>query len=557
MEIDILQLLHKDLTLTVFAVIALGYLIARIRIKGIDLGSTTGVLLAGLFLGHFGIKIDEMVGTFGFILFIFSIGLQAGPSFFSVFVKDGAKYFLMAAIVAFSAFGLTRIIAWMIDLDFGLQAGLLAGALTSTPTLAGAQDAIRSGLANLPEGFTQAQIMGRISVAYAITYVLGTIGVIFFIRLLPVLTRADLPAEAKKIARSQGLLDSASKQAMGKRLPVIRAYRIPKSLAGKTIEQAVFEVGKHVLPLKVRRDNKVIDAEAALELHEDDIISVVGALEHHMQRGDEFGTEILDPELLNYQIVTKEIVVTKTEAEGKTLAELDLVSQYGCFVRAVIRASIDLPVDENMMLNKGDRLFVTGEEEHLIKLAQDIGRLESEVIQTNLLSLSFGIATGVLLGMVTLKIGWFSIVLGSAAGLLLIGILIGFLRAQHPTFGGVPPAAREILRELGLALFMASVGVNAGAHIVETLMSIGVELIIAGLVVTIIPIIIGYFFGRTVLKLNPVLLLGSLTGAMTSTPSLNVITKAANSEVPALGYAGTYTFANVLLTFAGSLMMII
>jgi putative transport protein len=209
-----------------------------------------------------------------------------------------------------------------------------------------------------------------------------------------------------------------------------------------------------------------------------------------------------------------------------------------------------------MTLNKGDRIFVTGEENHIQLLAETLGRVESEAMQTDLLTLTIGLGAGLLLGMITIKFGWLSFTIGSAAGLLLMGILIGFLRAQHPTFGGVPPAARLLLSDLGLSFFMASIGVNAGGQIIDILKTIGPQLIFIGIVVTALPIFVGYVFGRKVLKLTPILLLGSITGAMTSTPSLNVLAATAKSDIPALGYAGTYTFANVFLTIAGSLIMI-
>lgn len=557
MEVDLYRLLNENLTLTVFAVIALGYLLARIKIAGIELGATTGVLLAGLLLGHFGLKIHELVGSFGFVLFIFTIGLQAGPSFFTVLARDGMKYLAMAVIVTVTAFCLVYGITQVLGIGAGYQAGILGGALTSTPTIAGAQDAIKSGLAPL-HGTEATQIISHINVAYAVTYVFGSIGVIFMIRFIPVILGIDLAKEAEKLSHQSGLGVSRAQQNMAKQLPVIRAYKIPPGeLVGMTIEQAIIAVGKRVLPLKVRRDGQVMDAEPALEIHEGDIISVIGELADHMKRGADIGPEILDRDLLNYQVVTKEIVVTNSDVVGKSIKELELLNHYGCIARAIIRTSIAIPVSEQVVLNKGDRLCVMGEEKHISHLADRLGRIESEATHTDLLTLSIGLAIGLLLGLITIKFGWLSFAIGSAAGLLLTGIMIGFLRAQHPTFGGVPPAARLVLSELGLAFFMASIGVNAGAQLLEVMMTVGPQLILIGLTVTFVPTMIGYIFGRKVLKLNPVLLLGSLTGAMTSTPSLNVITNSAKSDIPALGYAGTYTFANVFLTIAGSLIMII
>ena len=558
MQVDLYRLLNENLTLTVFAVIALGYLLARIKIAGIELGSTTGVLLAGLILGHFGLTIHELVGTFGFILFIFTIGLQAGPSFFSVVAKDGAKYFSMAVVVTVTAFSLVYAITLIFDLNAGYQAGILGGALTSTPTIAGAQDAVKSGLVSLSAGSSATEIISRINVGYAVTYVFGSIGIIFLIRLIPTMLGINLPQEASRLSHESGLSGRSSINGMGKQFPVIRAYKIPAGdLVGMKIEQAVLAVDKRVLPLRVRRGDQVMDADPALEIHEGDVISVIGELSDHMKRGADIGPEILDPDLLNYQIVSKEIVVINADVVGKTLKELELLSHYGCIAHAIVRASIEIPVNERLNLNKGDRICVMGEEKHIAKLADRLGRIESEMTHTDLLTLSIGLGVGLLLGMITIKFGWFSFAIGSAAGLLLTGILIGFLRAQHPTFGGVPPAARLVLSELGLAFFMASIGVNAGAHLFDVMRTVGPQLILIGIVVTFVPTFVGYVFGRKFLKLNPVLLLGSLTGAMTSTPSLNVIIAGAKSDIPVLGYAGTYTFANVFLTLAGSLIMII
>ena len=173
------------------------------------------------------------------------------------------------------------------------------------------------------------------------------------------------------------------------------------------------------------------------------------------------------------------------------------------------------------------------------------------------MTFAFGIVLGLLIGLISLKIGNITIGIGTAGGLLLSGIVFGYLRASYPTFGRVPPAARYILMELGLMLFMVNVGIDAGGRVVDTLLAVGPTLVLCGVLVLILPVTIGYLFGAYVLKLNPALLLGSLTGAMTSTPALSAVQDAAKSSMPALGYAGTYAFANVLLTVAGTLMMIL
>ena len=254
-------------------------------------------------------------------------------------------------------------------------------------------------------------------------------------------------------------------------------------------------------------------------------------------------------------MTAREIVVTHPKVVGRTLRDLDLPSAYGCFATGLTRASIDLPVDPALPLQKGDRLAVVGEKDNLRRLAETIGFVEQDLEKTDLATFAFGMIAGTLLGLVTLRLGEVSIGLGTAGGLLVVGILIGYLGSVMPTFGRVPGAARSVLMELGLMLFMAGVGLNAGGGIVAALASVGPLLVVSGILVTLLPPVLAYFVGRALLRMNPALLLGAVTGAMTSTPAMNVVTEAAGSGVPALGYAGTYTFANGLLTFAGALMM--
>jgi putative transport protein len=256
-------------------------------------------------------------------------------------------------------------------------------------------------------------------------------------------------------------------------------------------------------------------------------------------------------------VTTREIIVSDPKVIGRTLKDKDMPNIYGCFATGLTRASIDLPIDSALPLQKGDRLEVVGERENLQRLAEAIGFVEQELEKTDLATFAFGMIAGTLLGLVTLALGNVSIGLGTAGGLLIIGIIIGHLGSVMPTFGRVPAPARFVLMELGLMLFMAAVGLNAGGGVVEALTSVGPIMIAIGILITLLPALVACVVGRRVLGMNPALLLGSITGAMTSTHALNVVTEAARSSVPALGYAGTYTFANVLLTFAGALMMVL
>ena len=252
---------------------------------------------------------------------------------------------------------------------------------------------------------------------------------------------------------------------------------------------------------------------------------------------------------------TAQIVVINKNAIGNSLHELDIARKFGVLLTNVTRMRIAIPCTADFKLRKGDILTVVGPHDNVDLLGQELGHVEREIAETDMVTFSFGIAFGVVIGLFAINVGQLSIGLGAAGGLLASGLAIGYLRSIHPTFGRMPDAARWILMEFGLLLFMAGVGLRAGGDIIETFVAVGPVLALAGILVTATPIFVGYFFGRKVLKIHPVLLLGGITGSMTSGASLSVVTKAANSSIPSLGYTGAYAFANVLLTIAGSIIL--
>lgn len=556
MNIDLSALLSDNPMLLLFTVIGLGYLAGNLRLAGLQAGPVIGVLVVGLFFGHLGFVAPVGAGTFGFALFIFSVGIQAGPTFFSAFAADGVRYVVLALVVAATAAALAFGLSELLGFQDGFGAGMLAGALTSTPTLAGAQDAVNSGLATLSSGVTAEQARENIGVGYAITYVFGTVGTILAVRFFPRLAGIDLPAEAARFAEARGL-NRGRRRGSGGSLPIVRAYRVGAEAAGKTIGQINAEHGQvQGKILQIKRDGSRMDASPDLMLQERDIVSLIASIDVHARARERGGEEVLDAEMLSYRVTRREIVVAEAKVVGKPLKDLDMPNTYGCFATGLTRASVDLPLDPALPLMKGDRLEVVGERDHLRRLAELIGFIEQDLEKTDLATFAFGMIAGILLGLVTVVLGDISIGLGTAGGLLLVGILIGYLGSVMPTFGRVPAPARFVLMEFGLMLFMASVGLNAGGGVVAALASVGPLVIASGVLITLLPALAGYLVGRYLLRMNPALLLGAITGAMTSTPALNVVTEAARSGVPSLGYAGTYTFANVLLTFAGALMMV-
>ena len=557
MTIDFVTLLHQSDSLLLFVVLAFGLLLGKVRIGNFQIGNTIGVLFTALLFGQMGFQFSTSTENVGFMLFIFCVGIEAGPHFFSVFLRDGIHYITLTLVILLSALLLTVGLAKFFNLGPGMAAGILAGSLTSTPALVGAQDALRSGLLNLPHQTDMQSVLDNMGIGYALTYLVGLVGLMLVVRYLPSLARLDLNTEAQKIARERGLSDSESRKTY---LPIIRAYRVGPELAawigGRTLRETGIYPHTGCYVERIRRNGILASPDGDAVIQEGDEIALVGYPESHEKLDVNYrnGKEVFDRNLLDLQIVTEEIVVKNDAVVGRHLVELNLTEK-GCFLNRVVRSQIEMPFDRNIMLQKGDVLQISGEKQRVKLLANKIGFISIHSQTTDLVAFATFFVLGLLIGSVSLVFGQIEFGLGNAVGLLLAGILMGYLRANHPTVGYVPPGALRRAKDLGLAVFMVSTGLKAGGGILDHLSEVGMVVLFSGMLVTTLPVLVGYLFGVWVLKMNPALLLGAITGARTCAPAMDVVNEAANSSIPALGYAGTYAVANVMLTLAGSFII--
>ncbi len=548
---EIYHLLQKQPVLTLFLILGIGYLIGGLKVKGFSLGSVAGVLFAGLFFGHFGFKMSPGAQSVGFALFIFSVGYQAGPRFFDVLMEDGVKYFFLALFIAATGLGLSVLAAKLMTLPAGTAAGILAGGLTSSPTLAAAQEAIRSGNMAPPAGVSPDTVIGNITTGYAITYIFGLAGLIAIIKLMPKVLGIDLAAEARAIEGRD-----KSSQAGPQPTVEIRVYEVTnKDFIRPPVAELKQRYWDGFSVVRVEREGQPLEPAPEDHLQLGDIVIILGELDYFTDEIKAIGEEITAQRCTRELSDSAQVIVTHKNAVGKTLGELDLARSFGVLLTDIKRMRISLKPTPELTLKKGDILTVTGPADHIDLLGEKLGVIERDIAETDMLTFALGIAAGSILGLFSVKIGGISIGLGSAGGLLTSGLVIGFLRSVRPTFGRLPDAARWIFMEFGLLIFMAGVGLRAGGDIVETFLQAGPKLMLAGIVVTVTPVALGYIFGRKILKIPAVLLLGAITGSMTSGASLSVVTAEAKSPVPALGYTGAYAFANVLLTIAGSIIL--
>ncbi len=375
MTIDFVTLLHQSDSLLLFVVLAFGLLLGKVRIGNFQIGNTIGVLFTALLFGQMGFEFAATTENVGFMLFIFCVGIEAGPHFFSVFLRDGIHYITLTLVILLTALLLTVGLAKFFNLGPGMAAGILAGSLTSTPALVGAQDALRSGLLNLPHQTDMQAVLDNMGIGYALTYLVGLVGLMLVVRYLPSLARLDLNTEAQKIARERGLSDSESRKTY---LPIIRAYRVGPELAawigGRTLRETGIYPHTGCYVERIRRNGILASPDGDAVIQEGDEIALVGYPESHEKLDVNYrnGKEVFDRNLLDLQIVTEEIVVKNDSVVGRHLVELNLTEK-GCFLNRVVRSQIEMPFDRNIMLQKGDVLQISGEKQRVKLLANKIG----------------------------------------------------------------------------------------------------------------------------------------------------------------------------------------
>ncbi|MCG3721894.1 transporter [Vibrio cincinnatiensis] len=557
MNIDVVLLLEQNPILLIFVVLAIGLAFGKIRFGSLQLGNSIGVLITALVMGHLGFSFNAEALTIGFMLFIYCVGIEAGPNFFGIFFRDGKHYLILSLVVLITATWITYFASHYFNLDYGLAAGMMAGALTSTPVLVGAQDALNSGLANVPRNMDLSLILENVSVGYAMAYLIGLISMIMFAKLLPKLQKQNLSDSAQQIAQERGIGGQRKVY-----LPIIRAYRVGPELANWVDGRNLRELGIYrqtgCYIERIRRNGILAHPDGDAILQEGDEIALVGFPDSHARLDPSFrnGKEVFDRNLLDLRITEEEIVVKSDSIAGKRLSDLNL-SEYGCFLNRVVRAQIEMPMDLDIVLAKGDVLQVSGEKSRVKGLAEKIGFISIHSQMADLMAFCSFFILGIVFGLITMTFGQVSFSLGNAVGLLLSGITLGFLRANHPTFGYVPQGALNMVKDLGLMFFMVGIGLSAGGKMFEHLSEVGPQVIGLAFIVSVLPVVFAYLVGAYLLKMNRALLFGAIIGARTCAPAMDIVNDYAKSTIPALGYAGTYAIANILMTLAGTILIIL
>jgi putative transport protein len=554
------KLFTKYPEMGVYLAVGMGYLIGRLKFRGVGLGVVTGSLLGGILIGNFfHVPVSDQAKSIVFLLFLFGIGYSVGPSFFQNLKGEGWRWAVLGVFVPVIGLLTAYTVARVLKLDPGYSAGLLSGSLTESPAIGTASEAIRS--LSLPDELKQ-QWIAHIAVADAICYIFGTLGVIWCCSSLgPKLLRFDLRAESKKVEANLGIQRSklgvySAWQPIG-----FRAYTIAQDglAIGKTVLEAEQSVpGARLFIERIRRKGKIFSPLGTTVLEANDTVAVLGRTEIMIEALGQLARDVADPELLEIPVASYDLYVTSKTIAGKTLQEIvdDVEEARGVLLRGITRGDQEIPIGTNTVIDRGDILHVSGSESAVEKLAPVVGRAIHPTDETDFAVLGIAISIGVLVGAVlTIPVGHLRIALGTSVGTLLAGVTVGWMRSVRPWFGVIPDAAILFMRSIGLAAFVAMIGLKAGPIFFQAVREFGYILFLGGIVVTLTPLIAGLFFGRYVLKLNPALLLGGIAGAQTMIAGVAAVQEKSDSQVATLGYSYTAAFGHIFLTTWGTIIV--
>jgi putative transport protein len=547
--------------LAIFLTLAIGFYIGRVKIRGFSLGSVTGVLLTGLTIGQLGIPISSAIKSVFFLFFLFAVGYGVGPQFFHGLKKDGFLQAFFALLVCIACLITAFITARVLGLSVGYGTGVFGGACTVSSVLGVATDAIRQ-LGGAPAAVQEE--INAMSIAFAITYIFGTAGVSAFLVLAgPKILGANLAAECKALESEMGGNEADPSVHSAYHLIGVRAYRVTdSSYCGLTV--AEFESrfpDQRLFVERLRHDNKIGESTPETKIEEGDILAIASRTETLISDANQFGMEVADPALLDYPSETLDVMVTRKEVIGITLGEFadkgHSQRSRGVFVRELLRGGHELPFTSGAKVIKGDVLRISGAVRDVERVAQFIGYPIRPTHVSDVTLVGIGIFLGALVGLLSLHVGQVPISLSTSGGTLLAGLVFGYLRSVHPSFGNIPQAALWVFNNVGLAMFAAVVGIQAGPQFVSGLQQAGLTLFLAGVVVTIVPMLFALLIGKYLFKMHPGVLLGACAGARASTAALSVIQDAAQSRVPALGFTVCFAIANTLLTIWGVVIVLL
>lgn len=561
------HILRDNPSLAVFLTLGIGFFIGQLKYKSFSLGTVTSVLLVGVLVGQFDIPVPGPLKDVFFLLFLFSIGYSVGPQFFRALKGDGIKQVLFAVVVC----GLCLLSTWGVALcmgyNIGEAVGLLAGSQTMSAVIGVGTDTINS--LGVSEAEKQ-QWISIIPVCYAVTYVFGTIGSAYILAnlgpwLLGGLKKVKAETAELEKKMNYGTANTDPNYIKAMRPVVFRAYKVTDSFFStpRTIEETedyFRQKGKTIYVERLRSGDTVTDVAPGndLKITLGDEIVLSGRREFIV--GDEswIGPEVFDSDLVDFMAEELDITVASKKFDSMTVDELRRQKfMYGVSIKSISRSGVNVPVLAQVKIGRGDVVTVVGLGREVDEVARRLGYADRRTTKTDLVFVGLGIFIGGLIGSLALHIGEIPISLSVSGGALIAGLVLGWLRSKHPTFGRLPRSSVWLMDNLGLNMFIAVVGISSGPSFVTGLKEVGPVLFLMGVVATTLPLVLGMIIGRRIFKFPAAINLGCCAGSRTTTASLGAVQDAIGSSLPAMGYTVTYAIGNTLLILWGVVIVLL
>ena len=543
-----------------FVTVGLGYLIGKLKVGPIQLGGVCGTLIVALLIGQTGCQMRGDLKEVAFALFIFAMGYSGGPQFFANLNRSSLRFVALPLIEAVLVLTIVLTAVPLFGLDAGTAAGLAAGAATESAVVGPAAEALKH--LGLPDAEVQ-RMEANIATAYTLTYLVGLISIVFFTsQVAPALLRINLREASKALEAQLGATPGDNDEASLPTLPrLVGRAHVVKDVDGKRVADVEAELGGRTVVSRVLRNGEAVDATPDYVLATGDIVVVLGLRRFALRAGSVIGPEIQLPEAHadDLQLSELQVIVSKKTINGHTVGELakrpNARRARGVFLQSITRSGHVLPLTPATVVQYGDLVTLVGAEPELSEAGAALGSELRRSGVTDLVFLAFGILAGLMIGSLGARLWGIPVSLGSGGGALVSGLVCGWINAKRPSIGHMPAHAVQLLKDLGLAIFVACVGLSAGPDALSLIREHGAVLPLIGLLVSLGPACLSLWVGHKLLKIEGPLLVGAIAGQHVSTPAISAILTASGSSVPLLGYTVTYAIANVLLPVLGPIIV--
>lgn len=546
--------------IALFLSLAGGYWIGKFQFGKFQLGGVAGSLLVAVAISQIGVTIDNGVKSVLFALFIYAVGFESGPKFFQSLGRQSIREIVLAVVLAVSGLITVVIMARLTGLDKGLAAGIASGGLTQSAIIGTASSAI--GKLGLPAEEVQ-RLQGNVAVGYAVTYIFGSFGAILVcVNLLPWIMKRSIRDDA--IKAETAMLAGTHLLAHGEEyaMPALvgRLYRIDRA-AGRTVaEIEAASADDPVSVERVKRNDTLIGVQPGLRLEAGDIVLLVGRRAGVVGLAGTLGTELQSSQGMDLIMLERDVAIANPAYTHRTVAEIRResadIQYHGVYVTGVKRGGMPQALAPDTVIEAGDVATLYGTAEDVQRVAKAVGRDIIPSDKTDFVYHGLGLALGLLVGLAVVRIGDIPLTLGSGGGALLAGLLFGWYRTRNLTIGNMPTPASTLLRDLGLAGFVAVVGLQSGRQAVSTVAESGLSIFLVGVVVTLVPMIVTLLVGRYLLRYdNVAVFAGALSGSRSANPAFGEVLDKAGNSIPTVPFAITYALANVFLTLLGPLVV--